>query len=153
MPVNFNLKVVPEFSYYKSIGSTETITPYSIPQYSTMGFGGWSCGEWQQWHQQLKTIYPLVEANDRFLAYWADSGVYGSYCELNNTFVEYFRQQGINLNTLLNTAGQVAENLGSGVNSATQGVKMTGQVIKYGLVALTIYWGYKTFIAPKKDSQ
>ncbi len=29
---------------------------YQVPVYPTVGFGGWSCADWVQWHKNLRKI-------------------------------------------------------------------------------------------------
>lgn len=113
-----------------------TITAYSIPQYGW--WGGWTCGEWQRWHVELVSVFGHYDANNRFLAFWTDSGTYGSYCELNPTFVDYFQKQGIDLNSLINLVSDVTQN-------ATQGVKTGSAILKYAIIAASIYGVYRAY--------
>jgi len=132
------------------------ITAQSTPVLDAWGWGEyWGCEEWIAWHQSLVTQFGAAQATQIFKQAWEQQTIGAHplvWCQYDALFHNYFKQYGITFDpssglwitaeNVVNSAGDIITNLGSGASF------LSGLIKPIGLLALiggSIYV-YKNYI-------
>ena len=121
-----------------------SITWQSTPDYDEWGFDSyWSCDQWRQWYDALKSKYGQVQAKNIWVDAWGkqswDEHNY-SWCKYDTAFATYMRSQGIDvghvLSNVLNSGVTVIDNVSQGAVGLSEILK---NIAPYLIVGGAIY--------------
>jgi hypothetical protein len=112
-------------------GRIGIITWDSKPDYDGWGWDDyWSCADWITWHKELVKKFGKDKANQLWLTAWQQQDPFESnysWCKYDTAFSNYLKSQGIDVGHLLskviNTGGNVIENVGEAADSTTKILK------------------------------